>query len=437
MEGSYINYSPVKTNAFIKHLNMTTEQMLAKCRSLKDKKIGRRKTYDDEFSVYKLEASKTLHLIKVSTNMQSMSKIKLLMNDDEGEEIQDDHNIEMMRMVTPEEEAKLKNMISTNFLFSNFDDKNIALLVDDLIEFNLDMGRTLYEEGDDGHFFYLVFKGELEVLEKDERKKIISEGECLGELALLQKSKRTSTVRAVTDCILFVLEGTIFRKLVKKMNNEKTNELLAYIEKISILQTLEPLQKYNIASLVVKHSYTPGQMIVNRGDDGDRMFIIKEGHISCVVNNKEIQRLGPGDLLGESSLIFETKRAVDVCSIDCSKLYIITKKNLEEALGVSYRKVVLYSFFKQTAKDSKFFMGLFNEFQFEDLFKLFKLKKYKNNEIVFPKDCAINKKLVFIFQGNICENNKNSERIGKRSDIYGEVVINSEKEYNILTQFEF
>jgi hypothetical protein len=140
---------------------MTTEQMLAKCRSLKDKKIGRRKTYDDEFNVYKLEASKTLHLTKVSTNMQSKSKIEIPMDDDEVEEIQDDENIEMMRMVTPEEEARLKNMISTHFIFSNFDEKNIALLIDDLIEFNLDMGRTLYEEGDDGHFFYLVVKGEL------------------------------------------------------------------------------------------------------------------------------------------------------------------------------------------------------------------------------------------------------------------------------------
>jgi CRP-like cAMP-binding protein len=274
-------------------------------------------------------------------------------------------------------------------------------------------------------------KGQLELLEREEQKKVISEGECIGELALLHKSKRTSTVRALTDCILFVLEGSVFREVTKKLNNEKTNEILKIIENISILQPLEPMQKYNIASLVVRNDYPPNQKIVSKGDDGDRMFIIKEGYISCMLNGKEVQKLGPGDLLGENSLIFETKRAVDIFSIENAKLYIITKKNLEEALGLSYMNVILFSFFKQTAKNSKFFMGLFNESQFDDLFKLFKLKRYKASEVVFSKNNTINKKLIFIFLGGISENRKNSVRVAKRGDIYGEIIINTEKEYAI------
>ncbi len=60
---------------------MTTEQMFAKCRTLIEKKIGRRKTYDDEFNMYKLESYITVNLSKVSTNaqfMKSKSKIKII-----------------------------------------------------------------------------------------------------------------------------------------------------------------------------------------------------------------------------------------------------------------------------------------------------------------------------------------------------------------------
>jgi CRP-like cAMP-binding protein len=192
------------------------------------------------------------------------------------------------------------------------------------------------------------------------------------------------------------------------------------------------MQKYNIASLVVKNIYTAGQRIVNKGEDGDRMYIVKEGHISCILNDKEVQRLGPGDVLGENSLIFETKRAVDIISVENSTLYVITKRNLEEALGLSHRNVILYSFFRQIGKESKFFMGLFNESQFEELFKLFEIKKYKKNEVVFPKDYTINKKLVFVFQGVLYENKKNLDKVAKRGDIYGEAIINKEKEYFII-----
>jgi CRP-like cAMP-binding protein len=133
------------------------------------------------------------------------------------------------------------------------------------------------------------------------------------------------------------------------------------------------------------------------------MYIVKEGHISCQVNNNEVKRLGAGDIFGENSLIFETKRSVDVYSLDHTTLHTISKKNLEEALGMSYRNIILFSFFRRTAKDSKFFMSLFSESQFDDLYKLFDLKKYRPNEIVFPKDHTVNKKLVFIFQGCLVE----------------------------------
>jgi CRP-like cAMP-binding protein len=304
---------------------------------------------------------------------------------------------------TPEEEATLKNILSTHFLFTNFDDKMLSLIIDDLIEFNLDKDRVLYEEGDDGHYFYLILKGELEVLEGDERKKIIVEGECLGELALLHKSKRITTVRAISDCILFVLEGTIFREIQKKLNTDKINETIQIIDKINILQYLESMQKYNIACLIIQSYFSKGQKIITRGEEGDRMYYVKEGHISCKVNNNEVKRLAAGDILGENSLIFETRRSADVYSVDHTTLYIITKKNLEEALGLSYINIILFAFFRQTAKDSKFFMSLFNETQFEELFKLFDLKKYRQNEIVFSKDNTTNKKLVIIFQGGLAE----------------------------------
>ena len=63
----------------------------------------------------------------------------------------------------------------------------------------MEKGRVLFKEKDDGKYFYIVKSGILELQKKDERKKLFKEWDRLGELALLQKCKRTGTENCVTE----------------------------------------------------------------------------------------------------------------------------------------------------------------------------------------------------------------------------------------------
>jgi CRP-like cAMP-binding protein len=399
-------------------VKITTEKMLVRTKTLAHMRIRKKSSItrkEDGYILKKSSTNKNDHLSKVST--ANTFKMRELRDNDKH-----DHNIQPFNLIkedvdedeessvvctnklfNPNEELKLKEILSNHYLFQDFDDAMLGYIIDDLIEFNLHKGRILFEEGEDGNYFYILKSGELQLLEKEVHMKVLSEWECFGELTLLQKCKRTCTIKALVDSELYVLEGAIFREIVKNLNRAKLIDILKHIDNISILQNLETIQKNNIATLAIQQKYEKGEKIIAKGEIGDKMFIVKEGAFSCRSGDKELKKLTINDFFGENSLLFESKRSMDVFASEKSACYIITKKNLEEALGVSYQNIILFSFFKNAAMGNNLIMSLFTELQLDDLYKIFEIKKYKANEIVFPKEQTLNKKLIIIFQGSLAE----------------------------------
>ena len=64
----------------------------------------------------------------------------------------------------------------------------------------LEVGETLCEQGAEGHELFLLLDGVLEVLVDGAQVAEVAPGAVLGERALLEGGKRTSTLRAVTAC---------------------------------------------------------------------------------------------------------------------------------------------------------------------------------------------------------------------------------------------
>lgn len=281
------------------------------------------------------------------------------------------------------------------------------MILKDLFEFSMEKGRVLFQENDDGKYFYIVKSGILELLIKEERKKLFKEWDCFGELALLQKCKRTGTVKCVTDVELFVLDGLVFRDLVKSINQNKLKDKLFFIDMIPMIRSLDNIQKTNLARLINLVEFQDQEKIITEGDIGDRMYIIKDGVVSCRYKNKEIRKLYSKDFFGHNSILIECKRSLDVISIGKTTCYEFSKATLIEALGSTYKETVLFSIFKECLIRNKFFNEIFNESQFERMFEYFELRIYKNQEVIYQKGVK-NRKIVILIEGNIINvRNKN------------------------------
>jgi cGMP-dependent protein kinase len=259
----------------------------------------------------------------------------------------------------------------------------------------------LFREGEEGNFFYIVKSGQLELTIQGEKKKIINDWECFGELALLQTCRRSGTIKCLTDARVYFLDGTIFRDLIKKINTTRLNDRLAFIEMMPMIKYLDLVQKTNLAELINIVEFSDKENIITEGETGDIMYIVKEGVVSCRSGSREIRRLYSGDYFGQNTLFIEGKRTLDVVSFGRSVCYEFTRKAFMEALGVSYHDIILQSIFMYHMTNNAFFSNLFIESQLYSLYKSFSLKCYRQNEVVFVKEAAKNKKVAIVLEGNI------------------------------------
>jgi CRP-like cAMP-binding protein len=66
--------------------------------------------------------------------------------------------------------------------------------------------QLVFRTGDPGDFFYLIDRGEVEVLGADrQRIRVLRAGDSFGEMALLNATPRTATARTLTSVSLWAL----------------------------------------------------------------------------------------------------------------------------------------------------------------------------------------------------------------------------------------
>lgn len=360
-------------------------------------------------------------------------------NQNEDEEDEEGSVVFLDQYISLEEEEKIKKSLKQFQWFQEITDDMLDPIMEELIECQMEAGKYLYEEGETGNYFYILKKGKIEVLVNNEKVGEYKDWDCFGELALIQKCKRTETVRCLTTIDVFILDGEVFREQLTQMTNQKLREKLDFLELVPTFKSLSNIEKNNLASLLTQVEFEQGQLIVKEAQVGDKMYIIKSGIVSCRFRSREIRKLYEKEFFGQNSILLDSKRSMDVYAVTKTYLYEVSRKSLEEALGPSYKETILYSSFKDILQRTTFFKELFMDSQVDSLFKSFKMKIYKNGEIVYCKDWldkSLNKKIVILIEGNLVKDNtilSPVDFIAKRGEIFGENLVKEETlTYNVL-----
>jgi len=76
-------------------------------------------------------------------------------------------------------------------------------------------------------------------------------------------------------------------------------------------------------------SMTAGTLIVDQGQTGREAFVVMSGEVTVKRNNRKVATLGPGDVVGELSLLDHGPRtATAICETDCTLLVIDQRRFL-------------------------------------------------------------------------------------------------------------
>jgi CRP-like cAMP-binding protein len=84
---------------------------------------------------------------------------------------------------------------------------------DDLVKFS--DGTVIFENGAEGDFMYIVMKGEIQLTLKNKPLGKVLAGDILGEMALLDSSRRSATATAISDCVLVPIDQHSFKMLIQ------------------------------------------------------------------------------------------------------------------------------------------------------------------------------------------------------------------------------
>ena len=329
------------------------------------------------------------------------------------------------KKLTNSEKEQIKKKLSQHFLFKDKSPDTIDSLINKIEIIKIQPNTNIYKEGEKGDYFYLIKQGLIQITSNQMNgKRFYKAGDTFGELALLERKKRTETASTIDYCLLYVLDGKIFREIVNTINKQELEDRLKFIELVPIFESMENIKLNSIASSMYNCTFDIGQNIFKEGDIGDSLFIIKKGEVDCEKNNKVIRVLKSRDIFGEYAVLFDIPRSLNCCAKTKVNCFQISNTQLIETLGKDYKYIILKSIIKQAFKFSKHLSLFAGESYLEPLFLKSEIKLFNDKEIIIKKEDYKNKDkkiLYVVICGNLTFGNSNkAEIICRRGQLFGE-----------------
>jgi len=97
-------------------------------------------------------------------------------------------------------------------LFNSFSDEELQQFANAVTEINIEPGEILFQEGEPGHYIYVVVKGELRIFKDKRIITAVNPGDYVGEMAILEDKPRSASVEAVSPSLLLQITSAQFQE---------------------------------------------------------------------------------------------------------------------------------------------------------------------------------------------------------------------------------
>ena len=292
------------------------------------------------------------------------------------------------------------DIISKHFFLQTLNHQAKDEIIISMSLYRVKEGKTLYNQGYSGNYWYIVKSGELERLYNKKLIGILKTGDSFGERALMNGAPRSNSVIAKTDCLLWGLRRQVFRKILEFIFTSNYEQNMKFLDGINM--PLDTTFKSIMANNLIQEIYLKDQYICKEGEFASCMYIIKDGEVECIKDDKIIRTLKKGDNFGQKALLEGDIRSLDVkAKTDC-KIYSISVEFFKNQFGENFREQLYFNFITTSFMSSETFSH-FNSKMISKTFKHFSFRSLKNNELVYPKGQKIEEKLCVVLEGNIVD----------------------------------
>ncbi|MGY8655820.1 MAG: cyclic nucleotide-binding domain-containing protein [Verrucomicrobiia bacterium] len=235
----------------------------------------------------------------------------------------------------PEEAATLEFLRSA-LLFSQISDDLLKELAAAMKYITTAADKTVIRERDPGDAMFVLHTGQVEVCKENESGFLnvlatLGPGDVFGEMALLDKAPRNSSVRSRTATGLFTLARKDFDQLlVKALGADKIREIVQISAFLKRNQLFSDWHQNALVTLAHKFSLVEllaGQRVIEKDQRNENFYIVYEGRFKVVKDDVELATLGPGKFCGEISLLSDAPANADVVAASYGKCLKLDKQD--------------------------------------------------------------------------------------------------------------
>jgi CRP-like cAMP-binding protein/Zn-dependent protease len=212
----------------------------------------------------------------------------------------------------------------------------------------LGRGQAVFRQGERADACYVVRSGSLEVTEESadgrpsRQLRTLQRGDTFGELALLEGSLRTATVRATTGTELYVVgKSAVDRLLADTARLPEFATSLQQFADLSALPAFSHLGPDDLAALADHGSWVrvgPGEQVVTEGELGDAFYVVQAGQLSVDEAGVLVRTLGPGAHFGEVALLLDVPRTATVRAVTLARLFRLDRGGFDTLLADEFRR---------------------------------------------------------------------------------------------------
>jgi cAMP-dependent protein kinase regulator len=158
-------------------------------------------------------------------------------------------------------------------------------------------------------------------------------------LALLYNAPRAATVKAKTDCTLWLLDRETFNHIVKEAAQKKREKYENFLKSVEILTSVEPYELLQISDALKSASFNEGDYVIKEGEMGDVFYIIEDGKAVATKTlepgkaPQNVKNYGNGDYFGELALLKGEPRAANILATSNLRLITLDRDSFKRLLG--------------------------------------------------------------------------------------------------------
>jgi cGMP-dependent protein kinase len=90
-------------------------------------------------------------------------------------------------------------------------------------------GEFVFKQGDKASSYFLIERGQCQIIINGEVKKTLKASDAFGELSLLYNAPRSASVKTIGDCAFWAIDRNTFRKVIEDISLKDYEENRKFI----------------------------------------------------------------------------------------------------------------------------------------------------------------------------------------------------------------